>query len=76
MQTSVANILNNLTIEDVDKTGTIINLTYKDNLTVRAVDLLNNIAKVYLEMELESKIKDPIQHLHLSKNNWVLPTMN
>ncbi len=58
MQTSVANILNNLTIEDVDKTGTIINLTYKDNLTVRAVDLLNNIAKVYLEMELESKIKD------------------
>ncbi|MFM7016496.1 MAG: GumC family protein [Bacteroidota bacterium] len=48
-------IIENLTAEPMDKDANIIVLTYKDVLPVRAIDVLNTIGKVYIDLDVENK---------------------
>jgi len=48
-------IIENLTAEPLEKDANIILLTYKDVLPVRALDVLNTIGKVYIDLDVENK---------------------
>jgi capsular exopolysaccharide synthesis family protein len=48
-------IIGNLTAEPMEKDANIIVLTYKDVLPLRAIDVLNTLGKVYIELDVESK---------------------
>ena len=55
MVTRTSDILTNITPSSPDKTSTIINLSYKDNVPQLSVDVLNTISQVFLENELNLK---------------------
>lgn len=55
MVTRTSDILTNITPSSPDKTSTIINLSYKDNVQQLSVDVLNTISQVFLENELNLK---------------------
>jgi len=48
-------IIGNLTAEPMEKDANIIILTYKDVIPVRALDVLNTIGKVYIDLDVENK---------------------
>jgi len=51
----VADILSLLRIEPLDKDANIAAITYKDNVPQRALDILNTIGKVYLDLDVQDK---------------------
>ena len=51
----INDIIGNLTAEPMEKDANIIVLTYKDVLPVRAIDVLNTLGKVYIELDVENK---------------------
>jgi len=51
----VAEILENLTAEPLDKDANIVLLTYQDVIPVRALDILNTIGKVYIDLDVQDK---------------------
>jgi len=51
----VAEILENLTAEPLDKEANIVKLTYQDYIPLRALDILNTIGEVYIDLEVQDK---------------------
>jgi tyrosine-protein kinase Etk/Wzc len=51
----VAEMLVNLTAEPLDKEANIVRLTYLDVIPVRALDILNEIGKVYIDLDIQDK---------------------
>lgn len=51
----VAEILENLTAEPLEKDANIVKVTYKDVIPLRALDVLNTIGKVYIDLDVEDK---------------------
>lgn len=51
----VAEMLENLTAEPLDKEANIVRLTYLDVIPVRALDILNEISKVYIDLDIQDK---------------------
>ena len=51
----IAEMLENLTAEPLDKEANIVRLTYLDVIPVRALDILNEIGKVYIDLDIQDK---------------------
>jgi len=51
----IAEILENLTAEPLDKEANIVRMTYLDVIPVRALDILNEIGKVYIDLDIQDK---------------------
>jgi tyrosine-protein kinase Etk/Wzc len=51
----VAEMLVNLTAEPLDKEANIVRMTYLDVIPVRALDILNEIGKVYIDLDIQDK---------------------
>ena len=51
----IAEMLENLTAEPLDKEANIVLLTYLDVIPVRALDILNEIGKVYIDLDIQDK---------------------
>lgn len=51
----VSDILTQLRIDPLDKDANIAALVYRDNVPQRAVDILNTIGKVYLDLDVQDK---------------------
>lgn len=51
----VAEMLESLTAEPLDKEANIVRLTYLDVIPVRALDILNEISKVYIDLDIQDK---------------------
>ncbi|MEO5570899.1 MAG: polysaccharide biosynthesis tyrosine autokinase [Bacteroidia bacterium] len=51
----ISNMLNILKVEAIDKDANIVTLTYNDNIPQRAVDILNTIMKVYIDVDVKDK---------------------
>ncbi|MBL7924615.1 MAG: hypothetical protein JNL88_10495, partial [Bacteroidia bacterium] len=51
----VAELLENLTAEPLDKEANIVRMTYQDVIPVRALDILNTIGKVYIDLDVQDK---------------------
>jgi len=51
----VSDIRQELTVEPLDKDANIAAMTYRDNVAQRALDVLNTIGKVYLELDVQDK---------------------
>lgn len=50
-----AEILENLSVEPLDKEANIVKMTYQDVIPVRALDILNTIGKVYIDLDIQDK---------------------
>lgn len=51
----IAEILENLKVEPLEKDANIVNMYYKDVIPLRALDILNTIGKVYIDLDIEDK---------------------
>ena len=51
----IAEMLENLTAEPLDKDANIVRLTYMDVIPVRALDILNEVGKVYIDLDIQDK---------------------
>jgi tyrosine-protein kinase Etk/Wzc len=51
----IAEILENLAVEPLDKEANIVKMTYQDVIPVRALDILNAIGKVYIDLDIQDK---------------------
>lgn len=51
----IAEMLENLAAEPLDKEANIVRLTYLDVIPVRALDILNEIGKVYIDLDIQDK---------------------
>lgn len=51
----VANMLENLKIETINKDATIVLLTYDDNVQQRGIDILNAIGRAYINLDIKDK---------------------
>jgi capsular exopolysaccharide synthesis family protein len=51
----IREILENLTVEALDKDANIVQLVYLDVVPRRALDMLNTIAKVYIDLDIQDK---------------------
>lgn len=51
----IADILKDLKIDQLDKDANIAFLTYRNNVSQKALDVLNSIQQVYLELDVEDK---------------------
>ena len=51
----VAELLENLTAEPLDKEANIVKMTYQDVIPLRALDILNTIGKVYIDLDVQDK---------------------
>ena len=51
----IAEMLENLTAEPLDKDANIVRLTYLDVIPVRALDILNEIGSVYIDLDIQDK---------------------
>jgi capsular exopolysaccharide synthesis family protein len=51
----IAEMLENLTAEPLDKEANIVKMTYKDVIPLRALDVLNTIGKVYIDLDVQDK---------------------
>ncbi len=51
----IAEMLENLSVEALDKDANIVTLKYQDVVPVRALEVLNTIGKVYIDLDVEDK---------------------
>lgn len=51
----IAEMLENLTAEPLDKDANIVRLTYMDVIPVRALDILNEVGKAYIDLDIQDK---------------------
>ncbi len=51
----VAEMLEDFTAEPLDKDANIVKLTYRDVIPLRALDILNTIGKVYIDLDVQDK---------------------
>ncbi|MBK7966522.1 MAG: polysaccharide biosynthesis tyrosine autokinase [Bacteroidetes bacterium] len=51
----IADMLLKLTAEPLDKEANIVRLTYLDVIPVRALDILNEVGKVYIDLDIQDK---------------------
>ncbi len=51
----INDFLANLRIESPDKDATIVKLTFRDQIPARAVDVLNTLCKVYINLDIQDK---------------------
>lgn len=51
----IAEMLENLKVEPLEKDANIVNLYYKDVIPLRALDVLNTIGQVYIDLDIEDK---------------------
>lgn len=51
----IAEMLENLTVEPLDKEANIVKMSYRDVIPLRALDVLNTIGKVYIDLDIQDK---------------------
>ncbi|HNQ12165.1 MAG TPA: polysaccharide biosynthesis tyrosine autokinase [Bacteroidia bacterium] len=54
----VNDMMSRLSVEPLDKEANIATMKFKDNLPVRAKDVLNTIGKVYIDLDVEDKARE------------------